>query len=433
MASAAFDFVPTRPVHDAPAASDRAGAAGFCGTEVLAALLLLAVAGHHWVLCLVHTQGMGVSVARVAMLELLIYAACVPWLLKRVSLRALIAVFTALGALGVLALLRGGYFDPKAARDMLIPLLFLWAGRSYAQSPRSLDRPLLIVAGVIAAIGLAQAAAPEAYNRFFNTFSYYVSLGVIDSESAQVVGQSVTLNGLRPEGIGRTLLPQLLGAQRIPSVFLEPVSLGNFAVILLAYGLAKPMRAWRAMLPFVVASALLIVLADSRFGLYMSALLVLLRVLVHGRVHVVAIVFPLVGACVLLWLAAYAPAAGDNLLGRMTVSGQYLMRFNEWSVLGLQGFATNYGDMGYAYVISRFGVAGAALMWICLFLLPLKDEAALRFRTFVSAYVTLILCVSGTSLFALKTAGVLWFLVGVLSLQGHAPRAAPLAAKGDTR
>jgi len=414
MAAALLDFPVTRPT---AAPYGRAALAVPAESTAYSTFLLLAVVIHHWLLCLLHTRGMGVSVGRVAMAELLIYAACVPFLLARLSLKSLIAVFVVLGASGLLALLRGGYFDPKAARDLLIPMLFVWAGRSFAQGTRPLDRPLLMVTAVIVAIGLAEAIVPGVYNRFFNTFNYYVDLGGIQAGSAQVAGQSVTLNGMRPEGIGRTLLPQLLGAQRVSSVFLEPVSLGNYAVILLAYGLAKPWREWRRAAWFVVAALVLITLADSRFGLYMLGLLVLLRLAVHGRAHLAMIVFPLLGACTLLALAKYAPSTGDNLLGRMTTSGQYLSTFDEWNLLGLRDFATNFGDMGYAYVISRFSLPGAALIWICVYALPLPDETARRFRTFLSAYITLILCVSGTSMFALKTAGVMWFALGALSMR----------------
>jgi putative polymerase len=385
-------------------------------SAVYATFLLLAVVLHHWLLCFMHSKGITVSVARVAMAEMIIYIACVPLLLSRLSLRSLIAVFVALGTCGLLALFRGGYFDAKAARDLLIPLIFLWAGRAYGQNGRTLDRPLLIAAAVVVAVGLVQAVIPAIYNKVFNTFSYYVSLGGISSGSAQVEGQSVTLNGMRPEGIGRTLLPQVLGAQRVASVFLEPVSLGNFAVILFAWGLAKPSAEWRVSIWFVIAALVCIVLADSRFGFYMTGLLVLLRLCLHGRGHLVGLVFPAIGACALLVLATYFPGSGDNLVGRMTVSGVYLKAFDEWNLLGLRDFATNYGDMGYAYVFSRFSLLGAALMWICVYALPLHDESARRFRTFMSAYVTLILCVSGTSLFALKTAGVMWFALGALSM-----------------
>ena len=395
--------------------------AGISDSMVYATFLLLAVVLHHWILCLLHNKGISVSVARVAMAEMVIYIACVPLLLARLSLRLLVAVFVALGACGLLALFRGGYFDAKAARDLLIPLLFLWAGRSYGQHGRSLDRPLLLIAGLVVLIGLVQAVIPDLYNRVFNTFSYYVSLGGISEGSAQVSGQAVTLNGLRPEGIGRTLLPQVLGAQRVSSVFLEPVSLGNFAVMLLAWGLAKPSAEWRTSLWFLLAAFVCIVLADSRFGFYMSGLMVLLRFTLHGRGHLVAITFPAFGALALLALAAWFPGHGDNLVGRMTVSGQFLAGFDHLSLLGVRDFATNFGDMGYAYVFSRFSLMGAALMWICVFLIPLRDETARRFRTFLAIYVTLILCVSGTSLFALKTAGVLWFAFGALSLRRTDP------------
>ncbi len=413
--------------HDAPTGAAWAGAAshepgslpgaGVSDSTVYAGFLLLAVVMHHWLLCLLHTKGISVSVGRVAMAEMIIYIACVPLLLARLSLRSLITVFVVLGACGVFALLRGGYFDAKAARDLMIPLVFFWAGRSFGQNGRLLDRSLLAIAAVVVFIGLVQAVIPNIYNGLFNTFNYYVSLGGISSASAQVSGQAVTLNGMRPEGIGRTLLPQLLGAQRVSSVFLEPVSLGNFAVILLGWGLAKPGSEWRTSAWFIAAALVCVVLADSRFGFYMTGLMVLLRLVLHGRGHMVGIVFPGIGALMLLVLAAYLPGVGDNLVGRMTVSGQFLSTFDHMSLLGLRDFATNFGDMGYAYVFSRFSLPGAALMWICFYALPLHDETARRFRTFMSAYMTLILCVSGTSLFALKTAGVMWFALGALSMR----------------
>lgn len=412
--------------HDASLAGTWSGAdrtanslpgAGVSDSTVYAGFLLLAVVIHHWILCLLHNKGISVSVARVAMAEMMIYIACVPLLLARLSLRSLIVVFAMFGACGLIALLRGGYFDAKSARDLIIPLVFFWAGRSFGQNGRSLDRPLLAIAAVVVFIGLVAAVIPNIYNNLFNTFSYYVSLGGISEGSAQVSGQSVTLNGMRPEGIGRTLLPQLLGAQRVSSVFLEPVSLGNFAVILLAWGLAKPMAQWRTSAWFVAAAVVCIVLADSRFGFYMTGLMVMLRLVLHGRAHLVGIVFPAIGAIALLLLATYMPSAGDNLLGRMTVSGHFLLHFDHMSLLGLRDFATNFGDMGYAYVFSRFSLIGAGLMWVCFYMLPLHDETARRFRTFMSAYMTLILCVSGTSLFALKTAGVMWFALGALSMR----------------
>jgi hypothetical protein len=46
----------------------------------------------------------------------------------------------------------------------------------------------------------------------------------------------------------------------------------------------------------------------------------------------------------------------------------------------------------------------------------MRSERAQRFRAFVVLYIFSNLAVSGTSVFALKTAGLMWFLFGVLSM-----------------
>jgi putative polymerase len=393
--------------------------------------LMLAVVVHQWVLCLLHTRGYTVSVSVVAAAELLVYAACMPLVLSKISVRVLITLFFASGFMGVLALARGGFFDAKAARDLLIPLLFLWAGRNFGRKSDRLDRVLLPVMVVVIFIGLVEVAIPDLYSRFFNTFSYYVSLGGISASSAQTAGQSVTLNALRPEGIGRTILPMLLGAQRASSVFIEPISLGNFSVILIGYGFSKPASEWRRAAWFIVGALVLITLADSRFGLYTFTLLLLARLLIHGRMHWVAMAFPLVAICGLLAIAYYAPGFGDNLYGRLTTTGTFLLSFDASSLMGVRDYNANFGDMGYCYVISRFSLPGAIMMWVALFALPMHNEAARRFRTSASIYISLILCISGTSLFALKTAGVLWFIVGTLSTRAVPSPAAAINAQRE--
>src|SRR4051794_16603941 len=120
MAAATLLDLPTaRPAIAVPSLPVGTSAAAAVPAEstIYATFLLLAVVCHHWVLCFLQTRGLTVSVALVAVAELVIYAACLPYLLKRLSLRSLIVVFVVLGVSGLLALLRGGYFDPKAARD----------------------------------------------------------------------------------------------------------------------------------------------------------------------------------------------------------------------------------------------------------------------------------------------------------------------------
>jgi putative polymerase len=85
--------------------------------------------------------------------------------------------------------------------------------------------------------------------------------------------------------------------------------------------------------------------------------------------------------------------------------------------------------MGYAYIFSRFGLPLCVLLVVAVFLLPNHDLRGMRYRAFLMLYLALILSVSGTSAFALKTAGMLWFLLGVLSTL-PAPAAAQITATG---
>lgn len=386
-----------------------------------ATLLLLFACSHHWLLCVLQNVGIHANSAMVGGVEFLIYLACLPLVCHRISTRVIAALLGVFGLLTLMGIARGGFIDIKAMRDLLIPAMFIWAGRSWRGSSEELDRALRTIVTVVVAIGLLEAVFFDLYTRYINTFTYYIGLGGIAEASAQIAGQTVTLNGLRPEGIGRTLLPQLLGPHRVSSVFLEPVSLGNFAVIVLAWGLAKPAAQWRNALWFVVMATLLVVLADSRFAFYSAALLFALRLCVRGNWHYGAVLMPIIGIVLILVVRLYLPGGGDNLHGRLTTSGARLLEFDVPMLLGLGGTSEVFGDMGYAYVISRFGVPLAGVLWLLLFVLPMPAERARRFRTSMAIYVSLILCVSGTSVFALKTAGLLWFLFGHLSMQPAEP------------
>ncbi|MCX8521386.1 MAG: hypothetical protein ORN28_07605, partial [Rhodoferax sp.] len=220
-------------------------------------------------LAMLNVAGLPVSSGLVVLLELLIFCLCLLLQVQRIPPWTLALLLGLLSALLLNWLLRQS-MDIKSARDLLIPVLFVSLGRMVADADWA-DRWLRGMVLLVLAVGLFEAVFPGAYGRLFDTFSFYSRLGSIHESAAMVAGQTLTLNGFRPEGIGRTLLPALLGHHRTSSLFLEPVSLGNFAVIVLAWQLAKDWAAMRRCDGWMLAAALLlIVLADSRFGMLMA-------------------------------------------------------------------------------------------------------------------------------------------------------------------
>lgn len=395
--------------------------------------ILIAAISYQSMLCLIHTHLFPMRTSIVALSEFIIYTACLAVLVRRLRLEfvAVIALVTAY--LFFLALLRGG-LDFKGFRDILIVILFYWLGRTIGDVKQA-DRLLKIAIVIVLAFGFFELLFVDLYSRVFNVFSYYVNQGGLSGVTNWAKGSSLALNGIRPEGIGRTILPGLLGSHRVSSIFLEPISLGNFAVIVAAWGLSKEREEWRTMLLFVVSAVVMITLCDSRYGMLTVSCLVIMRWLFVGRMHALAILLPLLCIAMLLGIVLFSGEHHtDNIIGRLFLTGSTLLSFGVGELLGLKGFDLNFGDMGYAVVLTRFGLVFCAILWIAFWMIRMQDGRGVRFRAYVALYISLILAVSGTSLMALKTAGLLWFLVGCCALREEVTsKAASRVANDDIR
>ncbi|WP_331344432.1 polysaccharide biosynthesis protein GumE [Cellvibrio sp. UBA7661] len=380
--------------------------------------VLLAAVAYQALLCLMNTFGLHTSVAIVGLTEVLIMLACVPLLMRRL-LPGLIMIALLAGAYFCIAALASGWLNPKTFRDLIIPLCFFWFGCNIGR-PEMIDRALPPIIVVVIALGLFELLMLDTYTRFFDIFSYYVSTGNLAPITDFVRDSKLQLNGTRPEGIGRTLLPGLLGNHRVSSVFLEPVSLGNFATIVAAWGFSRDGKDWRKSVFFIGAAIVMIVLCDSRFALLLLPLMLATRLLLRGPLLNLAMLAPFVAVSLVMLAGAISEHHGDDLMGRLTVSGLSLLEFDT-DLLFAFTVPPYFGDMGYAYLIAGFGLPLCLLLWFSLWLQPLPDERSRRFRALASLYMALILAVSGTSLFAFKTSALLWCMLGCM-LQNPAPR-----------
>lgn len=393
--------------------------------------ILMAALLYQAALCAIHTNVHAISTAGVVFSEFVIYLLCMVVLSKNIRLELVAIAALAAAYLFLLAIMRN-QLDPKGFRDVMIPILFYGIGRQIGDI-RYADRLLKLAVLLVLAFGFAEWFFLDFYSRIFNIFSYYVNQGGLAAGSNWAKDSVLGLNGIRPEGIGRTILPSLLGSHRISSVFLEPVSLGNFAVIVAAWGLSKRREEFKDMLFFLLAAALMIIMSDSRYGMITVAVLIALRCSPLAKSsNAWLIVLPLLSALMLLLIGTFFDGRySDSFLGRLYVSGRTLLDLDIGMLLGLDGYNTNFGDMGYPSLLTRLGLPLCFLLWLPFWMLRMEDERGNRFRVYITLYISLILCVSGTSLFALKTAGILWFLVGCTV--GKAADSSPSPAGAATR
>ncbi len=366
------------------------------------------------VLAFLNARGFAVSSGMVGLAEAMVFALCLAVQLQRMSPWTVVLLLSAMSWIVLTWLIRQRA-DLKSVRDLLIPILFLSLGRQIADT-RFAERLLQQITVLVMVVAVFEVLFPDAYGTLLNTFSFYAGLGSIRESAAMLTGQTLTLNGFRPDAIGRTLLPAILGAHRTSSLFLEPVSLGNFATIVLAWNLSKNWQdIGKPALLLILAALVFIVLSDSRFGMLMVLVLLGYRLLPMPGMRWVAPVFPFMVFAALVGVAWLWPNITDTLAGRLSGSGQALLEFGPARLLGFDGLLPGFGDMGYAYVLSRFGVLPVLVLLLLLFLMPCMSERARRFRDLIVLYFFSSLAISGTSVFALKTAGLMWFLLGVLA------------------
>ena len=250
--------------------------------------------------------------------------------------------------------------------------------------------------------------ALERYLDYFNVLGYYLTRGTLTFDQAFGQVRGLFPSGLRPEP--RTILP-FLGQHRVSSVFLEPVSAGNFGVIAFAWTLFSKSMRWRWL---VMAGALSIVLlADARFGLYTILLMTLLYPFFNLIARPIWLGLPFLALAI---LTIYGTVSGvtsgpNDIVGRFQVTAFLLNQLNAGVVFGSEAFGQFTADSGLAYSLTQFGIFGCIGLWALFVFAPAKDPHAWKFHSMAIIYFLLLLIISNSG-YSIKTAALFWFILG---------------------
>jgi putative polymerase len=279
---------------------------------------------------------------------------------------------------------------------------------------RSAKTVFYTVSAIVVVFGLYEYFAAEDYTKHFNILRFYIDRGLVSEQQAQWVDGSYFVSATR--GAERMLFP-VLGQHRVSSIFLEPVSMGNFGAIAAAWALSLDVRqrrmAWVA--AFVAVFAL--VAADARFGLFcVIAFLIARFAILRQWTNAAVIVLPIVTLVLLFIMGALNIGQGDDLPTRLAGSGRALAAMSPAELFGFQSDRLSTQDSGYYYIFKTFGLLFFVLTWLGFAATPSPGPQSQRFKLYLAIYMALLLCVSSTSLFALKTAALAFFLYGSLAV-----------------
>jgi putative polymerase len=303
-----------------------------------------------------------------------------------------------------------GEFDVKIIRDILIPIAFFLLG-TRVSSLESVDKFVRFCAIVVSIFCVVEFFFFDSFIKYFDIISYYVSRGTLEYQSEYWTGK-LFINSVRPEG--RSLLP-FLGSARISSIFLEPISPGNFAVILFFWAVVRSKFEKTFYFGMFAMAIFITVMADNRFGVYLGVLAVALSMAPISYLRIGAMIAPFAAMIVLFGFGfAYPDGDIDNsFFGRFLFSGLFLTSFDMSNWFGFREADITAVDSGYAYTISRTGILGLIALWTLLMSLKGENSQFQMYRAFCAIFVAAALCVSVP--FSIKIASLLWFLLGVLS------------------
>ncbi len=318
----------------------------------------------------------------------------------------MIAVFALLSM--VLSQFRQG-FDPKSLRDTLMFAVFIMIGML---TPWADARRAIVAMHVaIVAIMLVEVGFPEFYGALVDTRSFFISSRGFTAEQ---LGDSILFGSIRPDE--RYILPWL-GWNRASSLFLEPLSLGNYA----SFAVLAMLMFWRDWSPrmrvFMGVSTLVILVgSDSRFAAISIVILVALAPLLQRLPAVLSIAWLPAGVLVARIISASAGwnPVNDTFTGRIARGMKQLFRLDWYDISGFSVPTPSLGDSGISYLVMSQSLLGVVILQVFLYLQPGMRSPEQRLYLHGTALTFALSILVSISMLSIKTAGFYWFLMGVI-------------------
>ena len=335
-----------------------------------------------------------------------------PWLL--------LTVFIVL--MGLLIALGNGEFNPKYIRDVLVIPVFIMLGMTYRGD--NFVRPFLVLHTIIFVVAVVEVLSPDTYAEIFKVLDYYVNTRDFSTNSFWNADSNLFVSATRP---GARFF-SFVDWHRLSSIFLEPVSLGNYcfvATILIVtcwYDLTASARS------YCIASTLVLLAGcDGRLAATSILIVLFALIFVHNlssrwSALYLPIVLLLSTGCV--WTLNTSDII-DDFGGRVAGTIDALSRIDAYGLFGLNVSAADSAvDNGIVYFILSQSIIGVVVIWltVCLFARGLTASS----RAYVHAiaiFIPLNLLVS-YSFFSIKTASLIWFFYGHLYIEDLADKAA---------
>ena len=382
--------------------------------DIAPALILIACVSFNAGLAIINNNVTALSPSIVMLAEGMLTAAAltVVMLRWRPDMTPLVVVMALIFLFAVVRALATGEIQPKYMRDVLIIPEFILLGM--ASPERYLARTILAVHTLVMAILVIEALMPNLHSALFNIQSYYINTRGTRADDFYNTNSDLFISATRP---GARYFPFVAEA-RMSSVFLEPVSLGNYCSIIVAFTASSYRRlGWPATIYLAVTTVILLMGCDGRLAVLASLIILLATFITPYMPPYSAIVYLPLAGLTLVGAAGFLGlhSGDDDFAGRLAGTAELLNKFDLLDFLGLSNqYVGATVDSGIAYLIVVQSLPGLILLWMFIaWHVSEETTEQVRFTHALCLYLTLSMLVS-YSLLTIKTAAIVWFIQGAL-------------------
>ena len=372
---------------------------------------------YNTLLALINAHVFSVNVKISALSEILIIGYALLLLTKskfEISDIKEIVLLLSLVVIAILIIIFNQHIYIDTIRNTLIIAVFVMLGKR-VDLP-TINKIFLITSLIVTAVLLLEMFDLQGYAQLLKPALYYANTrGTAISEFNDTGLFNTALSFEGRFGYG------LFNGPRTSSIFLEQVSLSNFAIVLSIFVASLWQHINTKNKLFYIALIITILITSrsrSALGIVLIAL-VTYQLLPLLNKRLVFLIFP---AAILVTLLVYiiAPINGleDTLHGRLSHTGHLLAESTLYNLFALDiNNIGHYADSGIGYVLNAFSLFGMILLWLFVGLvINAQTKEQLRALYLINIYFFATLGVSGTSAFSMKTAALLWLLAGFMSV-----------------
>lgn len=381
-------------------------------------------------LAVVNANAMALTPSIVMLVEGMVTATAlaVALLRWRPEMAPIVVVMSLIFLFGVVRAISTGELQPKYIRDVMIIPVFLLLGM--ASSERYLVRTVLFVQTVVLAVFLLESFLPDIHSAIFKIQEYYINTRGTRADQFYNSNSDLFVSATRPNARYFPWVNEL----RMSSIFLEPVSLGNYCSIIVAFTTSCFRRiGLPATIYLAVTTVLLLMGCDGRLAVLASVIILAAAFVTPYLPPYSAIIYlPLAGLTLFSAAGLFGLKSGeDDFAGRLAGTVEIIHRFELPDLLGIsEQFVNSTVDSGLAYLIVTQSLPGLILLWTFIaWYVSEKTTEQVRFTHALCIYLTLSMLVS-YSLLTIKTAALLWFIQGALQAGGDTERNQIPALKG---